>query len=85
MSEKYSRQQSGETYERETDETLEEFQTLIAELLKLDGIEIEIIDCFVWLLGGTKLHKERLKELAQQKEMLVQITGRVQALGRWSA
>ena len=37
----------GETYERETDETPEEFQTLIAELLKLDGIEIEIIGCFV--------------------------------------
>lgn len=35
------------TYKRETDETPEEFQTLITELLKLDGIEIEIIGCFV--------------------------------------
>ena len=53
----------GETYERETDETPEEFQTLIAELLKLDGIEIEIIGCFVWVSGDTKPLKERLKAL----------------------
>ncbi|MEE0434745.1 MAG: molecular chaperone DnaJ [Peptococcaceae bacterium] len=51
------------TYEQETDETLEEFQTLITELLKLDGIEIEIIGCFVCVSGDTKPHKERLKEL----------------------
>ena len=53
----------GETYERETYETPQEFQTLIAELLKLDGIEIEIIGCFVWVSGDTKPHKERLKAL----------------------
>lgn len=53
----------GETYERETDETPQEFQWLIAELLKLDGVEIEIIGCFVWVSGDTKPHKERLKEL----------------------
>lgn len=53
----------GETYERETDETPEEFQTLIAELQKLDGSEIEIIGCFVWVSGDTRPHKERLKEL----------------------
>ncbi len=53
----------GEIYERETNETPEEFQTLIAELLKLDGIEIEIIGCFVWVSGDTKPHKERLKAL----------------------
>ena len=53
----------GETYERETDETPEEFQWLIAELLKLDGIEIEIIGCFVWVSGNTKPHKEHLKAL----------------------
>ena len=53
----------GETYERETTETPEAFQWLIAELLKLDGIEIEIIGCFVWVTGDTKPHKERLKAL----------------------
>lgn len=53
----------GETYERETTETSEAFQWLIAELLKLDGIEIEIIGCFVWITGDTKPHKERLKAL----------------------
>lgn len=44
-------------------ETPQEFQWLIAELLKLDGIEIEIIGCFVWITGDTKPHKERLKAL----------------------
>ena len=53
----------GETYEKETQETSQEIQLLIADLLKLDGIEIEIIGCFVWITGDTKLHKERLKAL----------------------
>ena len=53
----------GETYEKETQETPQEFQWLIDELLKLDGIEIEIIGCFVWITGNTKPHKERLKAL----------------------
>lgn len=53
----------GETYEKETQETPEEFQWLIAELLKLDGIEIEIIGCFIWVSGDTKSHRERLKTL----------------------
>ena len=53
----------GETYERDTEETLEEFQTLIAELLKLDNITIEIIGCFVWVAGDTKPHKDKLKVL----------------------
>lgn len=53
----------GETYERDTEETPEEFQTLIAELLKLDNITIEIIGCFVWVAGDNKPHKEKLKEL----------------------
>ena len=53
----------GETYEKETNETPQEFQWLINELLKLDDIDIEIIGCFVWVSGNTKPHKERLKEL----------------------
>lgn len=54
---------NGETYERETEETSEAFQALITELLKMDGIEIEIIGCFVWVSGNTKPHKEQLKAL----------------------
>ena len=53
----------GETYERDTEETPEEFRELINQLFKLDGIEIEIIGCFVWVSGDTKPHKERLKAL----------------------
>lgn len=44
-------------------ETPQEFQWLIAVLLKLGGIEIIIIGCFVWITGDTKPHKERLKTL----------------------
>ena len=44
-------------------ETPQEFQWLIAVLLKLDGIEIKIIGCFVWITGDTEPPKERLKAL----------------------
>ena len=49
----------GERYE----ETPQEFQWLINELIKLDNITIEIIGCFIWVSGDTKPHKEKLKEL----------------------
>lgn len=74
----------GETYEKETDEMPEEFQWLIAELLKLDDIVIEIIGCFVWVSGNTKHHKERLKELKfkwHSKKMLVHIAGQLSPMG----
>ena len=32
----------------------------------MDDIEIEIIGCFVWVTGNTKLYKEKLKELKFQ-------------------
>lgn len=59
----FSQKKGGETYEKEMQETPQEFQWLIAVLLKLDGIEIKIIGCFVWITGDTKPHKERLKAL----------------------
>jgi hypothetical protein len=31
--------------------------------MKLDGITIEIIGCFVWVTGDTKPNKDRLKAL----------------------
>jgi DnaJ-class molecular chaperone len=44
-------------------ETADSFKDLIAELMKLDGITIEIIGCFVWVTGDTRPNKERRKAL----------------------
>ena len=50
-------------YEKETNETPEEFKDLISRLLKMKGIKIEIIGCFIWVSGDTRPHKEELKAL----------------------
>ena len=55
----------GETYTawQETTETPEYFKDIIDELMKMDDIIIEIIGCFVWVTGNTRIYKEKLKEL----------------------
>jgi len=55
----------GETYtaRRESTETADQFKDLITELMKMEGITIEIIGSFVWVTGDTKPHKERLGTL----------------------
>ena len=55
----------GQIYEKETDETPQEFQDLVNELLKLKtkGMLIEIIGSFVWCYGNTKPIKEDLKNM----------------------
>ena len=55
----------GETYtaKHDNDETPEHFKAIIDALMRMDGITIEIIGCFVWVTGDTKTNKERLKEL----------------------
>ena len=53
----------GETYTKESTETAGSFKDLINELMKMDGITIEIIGCFVWVSGNTKPHREQLKDL----------------------
>ena len=53
----------GEEYTKETAETPEYFKDLISELMKLDGIIIEIIGCFVWVTGDTRPNKDRLRAL----------------------
>lgn len=52
---------AGERYEKETTETAAEFMDLINELLKLDGINIELCGAWIWITGDTKKHKETLK------------------------
>jgi curved DNA-binding protein CbpA len=55
----------GETYtaKQSSAETAASFKTLIDELMRMDGIIIEIIGCFVWVTGDTKPNKDRLKAL----------------------
>lgn len=55
----------GETYtaRQENAETSDSFKGLINELMKMDGITIEIIGCFVWVTGNTKPYREQLKAL----------------------
>jgi DnaJ-class molecular chaperone len=49
-----------------TTETANQFKDLITELMRMDGIEIEVIGCFVWVTGDTKPNKDRLKALKFQ-------------------
>jgi len=55
----------GTTYtaKQTTTETADQFKDLITDLMKMDDIVIEIIGCFVWVTGNTKVHKENLKAL----------------------
>ena len=46
-----------------TTETAEEFREIIVELLKLDGLDIELCGSWLWIGGNTREHKERLKAL----------------------
>jgi len=55
----------GETYtaRQATSETAEHFKAIIDQLMRMDGITIEVIGCFVWVTGDTKPHKDQLKGL----------------------
>ena len=53
----------GETYTKENTETPDIFKDIIDKLIKMDGVEIEIIGCFIWLSGNTKEHKDTIKAM----------------------
>lgn len=53
----------GETYTKETNEAPAEFMDIINELVKMDGVIIEVVGSFLWLSGNTKEHKEAIKAL----------------------
>jgi len=53
----------GEKYTKETNETPEQFISIINELIRFEGILIEIIGSFIWVSGNTKPYKEQLKEM----------------------
>lgn len=53
----------GKTYTKTVNEAPWEFINLINELIKMQGVHIEVIGSFVWVSGDTKPHKEALKTL----------------------
>ncbi|MCL2311905.1 MAG: J domain-containing protein [Firmicutes bacterium] len=59
------RTKDGESYtaKNPTNETSEQFRNIIDEVMKMDNIVIEIIGCFIWVTGNTKVYKAKLKEL----------------------
>lgn len=53
----------GEAYEKENEEAPNEFKDLMETLIRMDGVHIEIIGCFVWVSGDTRPHKDQLKAM----------------------
>lgn len=61
----YHRASNGSTYEKEP-ETYEkpgEFAAIIDALIRMDGIEFELVGSWLWVFGETKEHKDELKAL----------------------
>ena len=53
----------GETYNKETEETAEEFRNIINQIIYHQHVKIEIIGSFIWIHGETKHYKEIYKTL----------------------
>jgi len=53
----------GERYTKDTQETPEHFINIINELIRFEGVLIEIIGSFIWVSGETKPYKDKLKEM----------------------
>ena len=46
---------------KHTTETAEEFRDILEILLHLDGLEVELCGCWLWISGDTKANKDALK------------------------
>ena len=57
------RNAEGDIYERETEEMPEQFRDVIMQIIRLEGINIEICGSWIWLTGNTRQYKDYLKEL----------------------
>ncbi len=49
-------------------EELEAFPELLTELIRMEGVEMELIGSWIWLTGQTYLHKDSLKDLKLKYE-----------------
>lgn len=47
----------------QTTETASEFRTVVLELLKLEGLKIELCGSWLWITGDTYAHKDALKAI----------------------
>lgn len=59
----YHKDADGKVYEKESDETPEEFKEIIDKIILFRGCSIEIIGNWIWVSGNTKEYKEQLKNL----------------------
>lgn len=53
----------GEQYEKETDETPEQYAGIINALLRMTGLMIELCGSWLWVSGNTKQYHEEIKAL----------------------
>lgn len=53
----------GETYVHETDATASEYMDIIEQLLKFEGVNVEICGTWIWATGNTKPYKDEFKQL----------------------
>ena len=51
-------------------EELEAFPELLSELIRMEGVEMELIGSWIWLTGQTYLYKDILKDL---KDMIAAV------------
>lgn len=57
------RNREGQTYTKDVHESPAEFMKTIEELLKLDGVIVEVCGSWLWITGETKQHKDAIKAL----------------------
>lgn len=53
-----------EEFKKATDEDIKKFIEIFNELMKMDGIEIDIVGSWIWLGGNTYSYKEDIKKLS---------------------
>lgn len=59
----YHKDSDGKVYEKENNETPEEFKEIIDKIILFRDCSIEIIGNWVWISGNTKIYSNELKEL----------------------
>ena len=57
------RNHEGQTYQKETSETAEQFMDMINRVIHFTGCRIEIIGSWIWISGNTYQYKDQLKAL----------------------
>lgn len=51
----------GEHYEKETEETPEEFMDIVSAFIHFEDLTVEVIGSWLWVTGNTQAHKTELK------------------------